>query len=130
MFADKTIFYRLRYLILFGLALLISATLYSQSELSGFPEKFRTINNGGMYILAGWAVSNMAYGTYGWATADGQRSDLLKGYGNSLILQGGFLLVFDLILYQVIKNNRLDYVDNIGLIFTGDMTGFQLSLKF
>lgn len=30
-----------------------------------------------------------------------KRNDLLKGYGNSLLLQGGFLLVFDSVFYWV-----------------------------
>lgn len=33
------------------------------------------------------------------------KSELLRGYGNSLILQGGFLLVFDAVLYMVNKNH-------------------------
>ena len=46
-----------------------------------------------------------------------KRGDLLKGYGNSLLLQGTFLLVFDLILYTVLRNFRIDYLDTIGLTF-------------
>jgi len=31
-------------------------------------------------------------------------SNRLKGYGNSIILQGGFLLVFDIVLYSINQN--------------------------
>lgn len=34
-----------------------------------------------------------------------KRNDLLKGYGNSLLLQGGFLLLFDSIFYVVQLNH-------------------------
>lgn len=35
-----------------------------------------------------------------------KRGDLLKGYGNAVILQGGFLLVFDLVMYFVFNEMR------------------------
>jgi hypothetical protein len=59
-----------------------------------------------------------------------ERSDLLKGYGNSLILQGGFLLVFDLVLYQVLRTQRLDYIDSINLVSSAEMTGIQFVVNF
>jgi hypothetical protein len=55
-----------------------------------------------------------------------QRSDLLKGYGNSLLLQGGFLLVFDVCLYGIMRNQRLDFLDNLNLSISTDLTGFQV----
>jgi len=51
--------------------------------------------------------------------------DLLRGYGNSLILQGGFLLVFDLVLYQVLKTQRLDMLNNISLYASHDYIGMR-----
>lgn len=33
------------------------------------------------------------------------KSDMLRGYGNSLLLQGGFLFLFDVALYFIHKNN-------------------------
>lgn len=44
-----------------------------------------------------------------------KRADLLKGYGNSLILQGTFLLVFDLALYGIMRNFRLDFPMDLSL---------------
>lgn len=37
-----------------------------------------------------------------------KRADMLNGYGNSLILQGSFLLVFDLTLFGIMRNLRFD----------------------
>ena len=37
------------------------------------------------------------------------RTNLLKGYGNSLLLQGAFLLVFDLCLYGILRAQRLNF---------------------
>lgn len=37
-------------------------------------------------------------------------NSLLKGYGNSLILQGAFLLVFDLSLYGVLHSQRIEFL--------------------
>jgi hypothetical protein len=57
-----------------------------------------------------------------------KRSSLLKGYGNSIILQGSFLLVFDLIMYGVLRDLRtafpMDFTTGIeGKRFT---TGFRI----
>jgi hypothetical protein len=37
-------------------------------------------------------------------------NDLLRGYGYSLILQGGFLLIFDLIMFFVHKSHAAQYL--------------------
>ena len=37
----------------------------------------------------------------------GSKNNLLIGYGNSLIMQGSFLLAFDLVLYFLHKNNSV-----------------------
>ncbi|MBS0010575.1 MAG: hypothetical protein KFF49_04155 [Bacteroidales bacterium] len=55
------------------------------------------------------------------------RSDLLKGYGNSLILQGGFLLVFDLVLYGVLRADRMNFHGNIDIAMLPD--GFMIGLS-
>ncbi|MBE0674497.1 MAG: hypothetical protein IH591_07545 [Bacteroidales bacterium] len=36
------------------------------------------------------------------------RHDMLKGYGNSVILQGAFLFVFDLVMYGILHSQRMD----------------------
>ena len=55
------------------------------------------------------------------------RSDMLKGYGNSLILQGGFLLVFDLVLYGIMKADRMKFLNNMDVAMLPD--GFSIGLS-
>lgn len=50
---------------------------------------------------------------------------LLKGYGNSLILQGAFLLAFDLTLYGVLRSLRTEF-----LSVTPTSNGLALTAKF
>lgn len=42
------------------------------------------------------------------------RADLLKGYGSSMILQGTFLLVFDTVMYFILRNQRIHFRVNFG----------------
>lgn len=53
-----------------------------------------------------------------------QRRDLMKGYGNSIMLQGGFLLVFDGIFYFLQQNHRMDFLQNLSINLSN--TGYQL----
>jgi hypothetical protein len=48
-----------------------------------------------------------------------KKPELLKGYGQSVILQGSFLLVFDLIIYGIQRNHRLDFIENINVSSDG-----------
>ena len=57
------------------------------------------------------------------------RGDLLKGYGNSLLLQGSFLLVFDLFLNQLLRNHRMDFINSLSLMKSPETTGFQFVLN-
>jgi hypothetical protein len=56
---------------------------------------------------AGLDVGYMAIGLYLMERSKNasKNQDLLKGYGSSLILQGGFLFAFDLVMYFVHKSN-------------------------
>jgi hypothetical protein len=45
-----------------------------------------------------------------------KRHDILKGYGNSIILQGSFLLVFDAVLFSILRTQRMDFLNNIELV--------------
>lgn len=58
------------------------------------------------------------------------RMEMLKGYGNSLILQGGFLLVFDGILYGIMKNASASLPDDLQLSMTGEFPGIQFIMTF
>jgi hypothetical protein len=62
-------------------------------------------------INAGLDVLYMGGGLYmrHLANRGHQRAGMLKGFGNSVILQGGFLMAFDLVMYYIQRNHRLDY---------------------
>lgn len=78
---------------------------------------------------AGLDLAYVAFGLYTRERSNkfsGDKADRLKGTGNSLALQGGFLTLFDGILY-ILHNkngNRLDRkLENLSFTFTGDGPG-------
>lgn len=56
----------------------------------------------------GLNVGYMATGAYLWERGLRKNDSRLEGYGQSMILQGAFLFTFDLILYNVVRNDRKD----------------------
>jgi hypothetical protein len=60
------------------------------------------------YIGAGFLMRHLSAGS-------AKREDLLKGYGNSVIMQGAFLLVFDLVMYGFLRDYRVDFPEGISL---------------
>jgi hypothetical protein len=63
-----------------------------------------------VYIGTGFLLKHLS-------TTKKNKQDLLKGYGNSIILQGGFLMVFDLAMWAVQRNHRFDFLKNADLSF-------------
>ena len=55
------------------------------------------------------------------AINQGDRADMFKGYGNSLILQGSFLLVFDAYAYYLHRNHakQLPILDKVSVHTSG-----------
>ncbi|TCO08379.1 DUF6992 family protein [Natronoflexus pectinivorans] len=74
-----------------------------------------------LYIAGGFVMRHQSRNSE-------KRADLLKGYGNSVILQGGFLLVFDLILYGVINSHKSNFLNDIELSMSPGMG--QLTFSF
>jgi hypothetical protein len=74
------------------------------------------------YIATGFALNNMAKNTNAGLTYN-----RLKGYGTSLYLQGGFLLLFDSIYALALKQGS-DYYRTIlrGLWFRGNAVGLDV----
>jgi hypothetical protein len=70
------------------------------------------------YIATGVWMRNEALSQAG-------RADMFKGYGNSLILQGSFLLAFDAYAYYLHSNHgkRLPLLDKISVHTTGAGVG-------
>lgn len=192
--------------IFFTLLFFLFSVVYLQAQsYEDFYTQSLEINKSGMYFLGGWALANMATGTYGWIRYDGEkkyfhqmnaawnvvnagiavyalldmtgtdistlsademmrkhirsenlflinagldilymaggawmihaagrnekRHDMLKGYGQSVILQGAFLFLFDLVKFGIQYNHRQNFTEattNLGL--TGN--GITLSIVF
>ena len=56
------------------------------------------------------------------AKNDLKRAEQLKGFGQSIILQGGFLFLFDIIMYRQMHRNHIEILnltDNTVLSFSG-----------
>lgn len=75
------------------------------------------------YIGAGFLLRHLSSGS-------AKRGDLLKGYGNSVIMQGAFLLVFDLVMYGIMRDYRMDFMEGINVAVTAEsvMIGLRINL--
>jgi len=82
-------------------------------------------------INAGLDVLYMGGGLYmrHLASQGHRRAEMLKGYGTSVILQGGFLMVSDLVMYVIQRSHRLSYDPSI---FSLNLTpeGIGMILRF
>lgn len=58
------------------------------------------------------------------------KGDLLKGYGQSLMLQGGFLLLFDTALWAIQRNTRLQFLDQIAVTVSPEISGLGIAFQF
>lgn len=78
---------------------------------------------------AGLDIAYMAAGLYLMERSKNaiKNNDLLKGYGSSLILQGGFLFAFDLIMFLAQKSHA-DL--HLYPLISGEMTGFGMRIGF
>ena len=54
----------------------------------------------------------------------------LRAYGNSVILQGSFLFVFDLVMYGLLRSHRADFVQQISFSPMQDAWGLALTFQF
>jgi hypothetical protein len=88
-------------------------------------EKVLLINAGldAAYIGSGFLLRYLS-------TRYDSRRDLLKGYGNSLILQGAFLLVFDLSFWQVLNHHRPESLTSLGFSANPRFNGIYASFRF
>ena len=75
------------------------------------------------YIGAGFLMRHLSEGSV-------KRADLLRGYGNSVIMQGAFLLVFDLVMYGIMRDHRMDFLEGINLAVSKEsiMVGLHIYL--
>ncbi len=192
-------------IIFFLLFSLFSLTFLQAQTHEDFYTRSLDINKSGMYFLGGWALANMATGTYGWIRYDGEkkyfhqmnaawnvvnagiavyalfdiagtdismlgadevmkkhirsenlflinagldilymaggawmihaagknekRRDLLRGYGQSVILQGAFLFLFDLVKFGIQYNHRQNFTETTATLGLTE-NGITLSIGF
>jgi len=74
-----------------------------------------------LYIGAGFYLRHLS-------NQKPNRKDLYLGYGNSVILQGAFLLVFDAVMWGIQRSNRIDFMNNIQLSFEPGAQAMQLGI--
>lgn len=87
-------------------------------------QNFLLLNAGldAAYIMTGFYLKERA--------KNSSSAERLKGYGNSLLLQGGFLLLFDVSLYFIHQNNAdINFYPHLESFFAGGVgVGFNWKL--
>jgi hypothetical protein len=83
-----------------------------------------------LLLNAGLDVAYIATGFYlKERSKNSSSSERLKGYGNSLLLQGGFLLLFDVTLYFIHQNNaNINLYPHLESLLAGGV-GVGINLK-
>lgn len=83
---------------------------------------------------AGLDIGYMATGAYllerSKNTADEKRSYQLAGFGKSIIMQGGFLFAFDLVMYFVHQNHGKKGLYNLVSDLSVSPNGFRVVMNF
>jgi hypothetical protein len=79
-----------------------------------------------LMLNIGLNVSYIAGGGYLWERGINKSSDRLIGYGQSLLIQGGFLLLFDSTLYWLNRSNNSQIQSILEHV---TVSGTQLSLS-
>jgi hypothetical protein len=101
----------------------------SDASLMGYSESLSKLQNLDKILLfnAGLDFGYMAAGAWLWERGLRKDSKRLEGYGKSLILQGGFLLAFDLVLYLLhspITNELVNQANRIQVTASGFRINF------
>jgi len=101
----------------------------SDASLTGYSESVSELRNLDKILLfnAGLDFGYMAAGAWLWERGLRKDSERLEGYGKSLILQGGFLLAFDLVLYLLhspITNELVNQANRIQVTASGFRINF------
>jgi hypothetical protein len=110
---------------------LLSRSPELSGQISEVIASHRKIEN--LYLInSGLDILYMAGGAYliHRSGSSEKRADLLKGYGQSVILQGGFLLAFDTAFWLIQRNLRLNWTDQLQLSMAGDFPGIRMAIIF
>lgn len=102
--------------------------LSNQSTGLGLSETITEFHNFEKILLfnAGLDVGYMAIGAFLWERGLRKDSTRMVGYGQSMILQGGFLFVFDAVLYFLSRSESSRLIDSLNYI---QVNGTALSLN-
>lgn len=102
--------------------------LSNQSTGIGLSETITEFHNFEKILLfnAGLDVGYMAIGAFLWERGLRKDSTRMVGYGQSMILQGGFLFVFDAVLYFLSRSESSRLIDSLNYI---QVNGTALSLN-
>ncbi len=105
-------------------SLIASNYAKTPSTFTNFLENERTLQqtflfNTGLdlgYIAAGWALTERG---------KRKKNEKYEGYGKALLVQGGFLLVFDAVCYTLRSAKNKAFDDQLGAIETAAQSGTQ-----
>ncbi|MEJ5262897.1 MAG: hypothetical protein WHT45_09470 [Ignavibacterium sp.] len=83
-----------------------------------------------LLLNAGLDVAYIATGFYlKERSKNSSSAERLRGYGNSLLLQGGFLLLFDITLFFIHQNNaNINFYPHLESLLAGGV-GVEINLK-
>lgn len=135
--AEQAHFYRMNiYWNVVNLALALPGLRYSMitdPSTIGLAETVGEYHQMGKIVLMNAAL-DVAYVTGGFlmkemAKTRANKQDILNGYGKSLILQGGFLLAFDVVLFTALQTKSAT-LNNILETVTVNANGIGLTLRF
>lgn len=78
-----------------------------------------------LYIGAGYGLKRLSENKI-------KNKNLMKGYGNSIMLQGGFLLVFDAVMYAIQHSRIINFSGDLSfnLFFDSNIAGIGLCLNY
>jgi len=82
-------------------------------------------------INGGLDIFYIGAGTYLKLVGDSRQSPIMRGYGESILMQGGFLLLFDGLMYHAEKGNgtRLrNFLEKHPISFDGHRVGTVITL--
>jgi hypothetical protein len=99
----------------------------SAAELLKQQERIEKIFKVNMYL----DVAYLGVGTYLRVAGGSRNSPMMKGYGDAILMQGGFLLVFDALMYKSEKNNgsRLgNFLEKHPITFDGRRVGIIFNM--
>ena len=76
-------------------------------------------------------IAYLGTGTYLKLVGDSRHSPIMRGYGESILMQGGFLLIFDGLMYHAEKSNGTklrNFLEKHPISFDGHRVGTVIAL--